>query len=155
MKLIMHKHDHLTEDRIEVYYKQMNYSVQAVVECIEHKCIHVAGILDGEKYALDINEIYYFDTVDKLNFAYLKEKIYKVTYILSEIEEQLKDYGFVRISKSVVVNIYKIDYMTNEINMKIKAHLENGEVLLVSRHYKKNFEEALQRIKTQLMGECK
>ncbi len=151
MKLIMHNQKDLSEDRVEVYYREMNHTVQAIVGAIDHQCIHIPGVLEGEKYVLDINEIYYFDTVDKLSFAYLKEAVYKVPYTLLEIEEQLKDYGFVRISKSVIINIYRINHMTSEINMRIKAHLENGEALLVSRHYKKSFEEGLQRIKKQLM----
>lgn len=148
----MHKESGLDEDRIEIYYQEMNAMIQKVVDCIEEE-IYIQGAWEGEKYSIPIQDIYYFDTVDKLSFVYLKNRVYKVPYTLGKVEERLKNQGFVRISKSVIVNIYKVKCITSELNMRIKVQLENNEALLVSRHYKKCFEQALQSIHKQLKEE--
>lgn len=152
MKLIMHQKACLIEERVEIYYREMNAQIQKIVDCIEES-LYIQGTLEEEKCSLPIHDIYYFDTVDKMNFAYLKDKVYKVAHTLQDIEEGLKSNGFVRISKSVVVNIFKIESITSEVNMRIKVHLENGEGLVVSRHYKKTFNEALKSLQKQLKGE--
>ncbi|MGL4736935.1 MAG: LytTR family DNA-binding domain-containing protein [Cellulosilyticaceae bacterium] len=151
MKLVMHKQSNLKEERVEVYYKEMNSRVQKVVDAIEEH-VYIQAIQEGEKYTLPIDTIYYFDTVDKLSFAYQKDQVYRVPYTLGEIEESLKDQAFVRISKASIVNIYRVERIVSELNMRIKVYLENGEALLVSRHYKKGFEEALRAVHKQLRG---
>lgn len=62
---------------------------------------------------------------------------------LYQLEELLKPYHFVRISKSYIVNIAKIRYIKTTFNAKLDLQLLNGNHLEVSRSYVKAFKETL------------
>ena len=66
---------------------------------------------------------------------------------LSSLEETLWNYGFVRVSKSNLINVYKIKQLKPDMNMKVYASFDNGERICVNRSYKKSFSEYLQRIR--------
>ena len=52
-----------------------------------------------------------------------------------ELEEMLDKRDFFRCSKSVIINISKIEKLKPEITRNILATLSNGEVIVVSRRY--------------------
>ena len=120
MKVRMYKNELLKEDSVDIHYKDMNTQIKEVLEICEKEFFKIEGTSKQEKYLIDINNIYYFDTVDKKSFAYLKNDVYQISYRLAEIEENLGEYGFVRISKSMIVNIYMINHMKAELNMRIE-----------------------------------
>jgi len=63
------------------------------------------------------------------------------------VEEQLSNYGFVRVSKSNLVNIYKIKQLKPDINMKVYLSFDNGERICINRSYKKSFNDYLQKMR--------
>ena len=76
-----------------------------------------------------------------------KDGVYRVMNTLASCEEMLWNYGFVRVSKSNLVNIYKIKGLKPDINMKVYASFDNGERICINRNYKKSFNEYLQRMR--------
>lgn len=58
---------------------------------------------------------------------------------LSELEDVYSEYGFIRVNKSMVLNIYKINSLKPELNMKVIALLDNGEKVQINRSYKAKF----------------
>ena len=66
---------------------------------------------------------------------------------LSACEEMLWNYGFVRVSKSNLINIYKIRQLKPDLNMKVYASFDNGERICINRSYKKSFNEYLLKMK--------
>ncbi len=146
MKLNIFEDKKLIEERIEIYCQKKTPIIEAVVQFIEDydfNTMNITGIYNEEKQVLEVKAIYYFEAVDKRCFAYLEKKVFEVKYTLCQIEDRLKQYGFVRINKSNVVNIYKIEKIKCTANMRIVAFLDNGEQLVISRHYKKSFEAYL------------
>jgi len=75
----------------------------------------------------------YVDTL-KGTFKY-KERLY-------ELEEKLNK-NFVRISKSVLVNVEEIQSLEMEFNGKMKMNLKSGDVEYTSRSYLKDIKKAL------------
>ena len=67
---------------------------------------------------------------------------------LSSCEASLQNYGFVRVSKSNLVNIYKISQLKPDINMKVYASFDNGERICINRSYKKSFTEYLKKMRS-------
>jgi len=51
------------------------------------------------------------------------------------LEEQLKEYLFVRISKSAIVNLKNIKSIKTHIGRRLLIILNNGEQLIASRQY--------------------
>ena len=64
---------------------------------------------------------------------------------LRDILEEYSNIGFARISKSSIVNIYKIKKLQGDINMRVIIYLKNDERLIMNRSYKKEFYERLSK----------
>ena len=65
---------------------------------------------------------------------------------LRDFIEEFEDSGFARISKSSVVNIYKIKKLQGDINMRVIIFLKNDEKLVMNRSYKREFYERLYKL---------
>jgi len=139
-----------TEEHIDIYYKEMSPLIKRVISITsaETSSQLIGKNNEGQKVYFDIDQVFYFESVDKKTFAYLKDQIYEVEERLNSIEEELGDIGFIRINKSNVVNIYYIQAIKPEINMRVRAIMENGEYLMINRSYKKNFENFLKERRT-------
>ena len=66
---------------------------------------------------------------------------------LRNLLDSFGDIGFVRISKSAVVNVYKIDHLQGDLNMRVIIFLKNGEKLVMNRGYRKEFFDELEKIR--------
>ena len=115
MKLHLFQSKEQIEDRVEIYYKEMTPVIQKVIDVIH----------------------------DDYPVLKSKEDVYPLEETLSHYEVLLSDYGFTRISKSNIVNVYQIKAMKSEINMRICATFENKEKIYINRSYKKNFMDYL------------
>jgi len=81
----------------------------------------------------------YFESVDDKVFLYTEVSVMEVRQRLYELEELLSGKDFLRISKSVIVNINKITALRPELNRTLLLTMCNGEQLVVSRTYVKAF----------------
>ncbi len=94
------------------------------------------GVRQGEEtYLLDAEKILYIETVDRKTFVYTQTETYESELKLYEIEQELLEHDFLRISKQTVVNIRAIRSLRTDINRKIRVTLKNGEQIVVSRMY--------------------
>lgn len=80
-------------------------------------------------------EIYYFESVDDRVFAYVKDDVAEVKRKLYELEERLAGDDFIRISKSMILNLSKVKRFAPYMGGRFEALLENGEKVLISRQY--------------------
>lgn len=80
-------------------------------------------------------DIYYIESVDNKVFFYLKEKVYESKQKLYELEESLSYYDFLRVSKSVIVNLSKIKSLSPALGGRFEALMDNGERVIISRQY--------------------
>lgn len=90
----------------------------------------------GNEYCfVNTSEILYFETVDNHTFLYTLEDVLEIRQKLYELEDYLSEKDFIRISKSLIVNINKIRSLKPELNRTILATMCNGERLSISRKY--------------------
>ena len=87
------------------------------------------------QFWVNLSEVLYFESVDNHTFLYTQEDVMEIKQRLYELEEILSDKDFVRISKSLIVNINKIRSLKPELNRTILVTLCNGELLYISRKY--------------------
>ena len=66
----------------------------------------------------------------------IKDKFY-------ELENKLSSYGFIRINKSVIVNVHEIEYILPEVYNRYSIYMTNGVGLILSRSYVKGFKNYL------------
>lgn len=86
-------------------------------------------------YQIPLNEVLYFETVDKKTFMYTHHKIFECKMTLSAIEQDLIRSNVVRISKTALLNISCLVCVKPYPNHRLLAELNNEENLIVSRKY--------------------
>ncbi|MCQ2503996.1 MAG: LytTR family transcriptional regulator DNA-binding domain-containing protein [Saccharofermentans sp.] len=141
---------------MDVYFSNMRPVIRQIIDAVNSERPTLEGrpadedLDDGEGIILDPKEIYYLDYMERKLFAYTKNGVYRIMNTLSSCEEMLWNYGFIRVSKSNIVNIYKIRQLKPDLNMKVYATFDNGERICINRNYKKNFTEYLQRMRRMI-----
>lgn len=81
------------------------------------------------------SDIYYFESVDKKVFAYCSQSVYEVKEKLYQVEELSEMFPFMRISKSMIINLDKIRHISHALGGRFEALLENDEKVIISRQY--------------------
>jgi len=153
MKLNLYEDKNISDEHVDVYYSNMRPVIKQIIDTVNSERPSFSGrpadedLDDWEETILDPDDIYYFDFVDRKLFAYTKNGVFRLMNTLSACEEMLWNYGFVRVSKSNLINIYKIKHLKPDLNMKVYAFFDNGERICINRSYKKSFNEYLQQMK--------
>ena len=153
MNLNLYEDKNFTSEHVDVYYSNMRPVIRQIIDTVNSERPALTGrpadedLDDFEDVFLDPDEIYYLDYVDRKLFAYTAEGVFRVMNTLTSCEEMLWNYGFVRVSKSNLINIYKVRQLKPDINMKVYASFDNGERICVNRSYKKSFSEYLRKMR--------
>lgn len=135
MKLFIEQSDQYTEAEITIKCGMMDDRLESIISHIRLNMFSVSGVKDGEMRIISLGDIFYFESIDDKTFIYLENDVYECSMKLYELEEQLEKANFVRISKSCIVNIIKLDSVRPMLNSRYEAKLENGEKLIINRHY--------------------
>ena len=133
------------EGKINIIFNEEN---MGKVESLVRKMVLGEGIyIDCENSRgikkVNIKDIEYIESFDNDVYAIVGKDRYKINEKLYSLEEKLNEYDFIRISKSVLVNITKIDYIKPMFNCKLKLVLVNNDIIEVNRTYLKSFKERL------------
>ena len=152
MKLNLYE-DKNCDEHVDVYYCGMRPVVRQIIDAVNSERPSLSGrpadsdLDDGDSVLLDPSDIYYLDHVERKLFAYTRPGVYRLMDTLSSCEEMLWNYGFIRVSKSNLINIYKIRQLKPDFNMKVFAFFDNGERICINRSYKKSFNSYLERMR--------
>ena len=84
---------------------------------------------------IPIAEILYFEADAEQVFAYTEKEIFQVRQRLYQVETLGGPSGIIRVSKSHLVNLRKIQSVRTALNSRLYAKMPNGEEILVSRKY--------------------
>ena len=103
----------------------------------------LTGYMNEKIVRLNYQDIFYFEANENRVFAYCHSDVYEVKYKLYELEELFAPLDFVRCSKSMIVNMKKIDYLSPLFSGKLEAHMKNGEKVLISRQYVRSLKAKL------------
>ena len=142
-----------SEEHVDLYYSNMRPVIKQIIDAVNSERPSLSGrpadedIDDGIDIMIDPKDIYYLDYVDRKLFAYTNDGVFRIMKTLTACEEILWNYGFVRVSKSNLINIFKIKQLKPDFNMKVFAYFDNGERICVNRSYKKSFDEYLKKIR--------
>ena len=144
MKLFLRETPEISETEVEIRYREKDHEVDNLVRVINSSTDVSPGINDkGDTEMIYISQILYVEAVDRDVFAYRADGVYKIRKTLYELEDDLREKFFVRISKSTIVNIKAVRSVAPEDFRRIKLHLKNGEYLIVSRNYANDFKTAI------------
>lgn len=120
------------------YLDEMSVSKEEFKNVITGKCD------DDELKVLTYDNIYYFEAMGNDVFCRTLDKKYKVKEKLYELEENLVNKGFIRISKCFIVNIVKVDRIISWFNSKlILKIIDIDDEIYVTRKYLNEFKKFL------------
>lgn len=146
MKIQYQKEPSLKEDYVEVHYREESEKIKTIRDFFD-AFQSITGIKENDIHKLHPDNIYYLEVVDRKLFAYQEKEVYQLEYSLSHFLENFENCGFVRIGKSTAANLYKVNQVKADLNMRLRLIMDNGEVLVLNRTYKKSFLDALRHIR--------
>ncbi|MCQ2977109.1 MAG: LytTR family transcriptional regulator [archaeon] len=134
------------ESRAEIHTSKLTNNIKKAVDLLENDSFDensVLAVKNGKDIIiLDFEDVYMFRVEDKQVKVFTENKEYVIKKPLYQIEEGL-DYYFVRISKSTIVNLRKVDRVAPSLKGMMFISLENGLKDNISRKYLPSFKKAL------------
>ena len=91
---------------------------------------------------LEFSDVYMFRVEDKQVKVYTEDKEYQIKKALYQVEENLTS-DFVRISKTTIVNLKKVERVAPSLKGMMFIQLKNGLKDNISRKYLPDFKQAL------------
>lgn len=113
----------------------LNNDIERIVAMMRMIDMQIAVRRDNETFLLDTDKVLYVEAVDRKTFVYTNADTYESELKLYELEQELVERDFLRISKQIIVNLRKIKSLKADVNRKIRVTLQNGEQIVVSRMY--------------------
>lgn len=142
MKITLEHIDQGNEEVI-IKYKEMTERIDGIIKYIEGQGEKLSGIKDGQKFVIGIHKVIYLESVDGMTWLYTENEVYKSDLTLTLCEMMYRGEGFFRCSKSMVINIYRIHKLKSMSQSRIDVTMDNGEHVVISRHYAKEFRSIL------------
>lgn len=131
------------DEKMTIECHEVNARINSIVKFVKSLQGTITGELDEKEYEIAIGDIFYIEAVDNKTYLYTKDKVYETGKRLYEYEAQLSSASFVRISKAVIVNLMKIKGIKAALNGRFSATLSNGEEVIISRKYVKDFKDKI------------
>lgn len=135
MRIVINIDEKLAETEIAISCRELSPEVEKVIATLRMINRQLLVEKEEENYLLDVAKIAYIEALDRKTFVYTGKDMYESKLKLYEMEERLCQSGFLRISKSCLVNLKYIKSIRNEVERKLRLTLKNGEHIIVSRQY--------------------
>ncbi len=123
------------EDEIIIRCKQIDEHLLKLVYALKAGQEKLTATKGTDIVQVMPGDIFYFEAVDNKVFLYLEKDVYETRQKLYELEERFRGTDFVRVSKSVILNLSKVKTLSPAFNGRFEATMKNGEKLIVSRAY--------------------
>lgn len=143
MKISINTDPSLNDTEIVVNCAALTPEIESIISALRIMDSQMTVIKDDESFILDIAKIVYIEAVDRKTFVYTENDCFETKLKLYETEERLCGSGFLRISKSCLVQLRYIRSIKSELDRKLRLTLENGEQMIVSRQYADDLKKRL------------
>lgn len=135
MKIEIYVDEKAADLEISVTCRQLTPDIEKMIAALRMINHQLTAKKNDEIYLLDITRIIYIESVDRKCFIYTSDDIYESDFRLYELEQQLEEYGFFRVSKSFLIHLKNIQSLKADINRRIRVTMSNGEQIIASRQY--------------------
>lgn len=135
MKVSININENIADTEIVINSNSLTPEIERIIMALRMLDSQITASKNDESYILDVAKIVYIESVDRKTFVYTEDDCFESKLKLYEVEEQLCQGGFLRISKSCLVQLKFIRSLKSELDRKIRLTLENGEQIIVSRQY--------------------
>ena len=107
--------------------------------------IYLTGKSENGEVKVALEDISYIESFGNDIFAYVNNKTIALPTKLYQLAEELEPFGFVRVGKSIIVNIAQIYAVKPILNGKLLLTLNDEKVLEVNRTYVHAFKAFLKK----------
>ena len=128
---------------LEIRCHEISDEVREIVAFVKSRQGQLTGTADDRMYEISVSDIFYIESVDNKTFIYCKNREYETKQKLYELEEILREKHFLRVSKSVLLNLMKVSSIKPTLNSRFTAVLFSGEQVIISRKYVPELKKAL------------
>lgn len=128
-----------------IEYPEWNGYVEGLIKKLEKTDITFTGKLGQRTVGVYLSDIYYIENVERKLFLYTAEEVYRYDGSMSEVEQLTYDTGFVRISRTCIMNTAYLREIKQIRNSRLEAVMDNGEKLIVSRKYLSDIKRIFKR----------
>lgn len=128
---------------VEIRCHDVNEQVQEIAAFVKSRQGHLTGAYGDRQYEIPVTDVYYIEAVDNRVFLYGSRQVYETKQRLYELEELLREKYFLRVSKSVLLNLLKVQAIRPAAGGRFAAVLKNGEEVVISRKYVPELKRAL------------
>ena len=135
MKINIEQSNVYSEVEITIKCSRIDERLENLISSLRLYNAMISGKKGDKIYLLKPEDVLYFDTVDEKVFIYTADHVYETNLKLYEIEERFVGTSIIRVSKSIVLNLIKIECVSPLLNGRIEAVLQNGEKVIISRQY--------------------
>lgn len=135
MKIEIHVDETISDLEITVTCRQLTPDVEKLLAALRMMNHQLTGKKGDEIYLLDAASVIYIESVDRKCFICTSDQVYESEFRLYELEQQLEEYGFFRVSKSFLIRLQSIQSLKADLNRRIRVTMSNGEQIIASRQY--------------------
>ena len=134
----------IEEPHADIHTNELTDNVSRAISILESDDqSEMIAVRKGSDIALlEMKDVYMFRVEDKKLKVYTENKEYIMKKALYQVEESL-DSDFVRISKTTIVNLKKIERVAPSLRGMMFIELKNGLKDNISRKYLPDFKAAL------------
>lgn len=143
LKIDINVDEAATDLTISITCKRLTPDIERIIANLRMMNHQLTARKDHEVYMLDIAQVLYIESVDRKCFVYTEGEVYESDFRLYELEQQLEECGFFRVSKSCLIHLQKIQSLRADINRKIRITMSNGEQIMASRQYAEELKKRL------------
>ena len=123
------------EESVIIRYKELTPTIARVKEILEGQDEKLWGKTDAGSVLISYDAILYLESVDDKVFAYTKDQIVRIDGSLNSFMIERQDDTFFRCSKSMVINVNRVNLLKSLSSNRIVATMEGGEQIIISRRY--------------------
>lgn len=108
------------------------------VNQLSERVLELLRVIQAEDESLSVlcpSSVFYFESVDNRVYAYEKAEVSELKQKLYELEQRFAGTDFIRISKSMILNLAKVERFAPSFSGRFEAILQNGEKVVISRQY--------------------
>lgn len=131
------------EDELMLNYTSKTPEVETIIQFMNSRQKRLVGKIDDENVVINPDDILYAEVVDDKTFVYTIDQVVRINMGLTSLTELLHDVKYFRCSKSMMVNINKVEKLKSLSSNRIDAIMQGGEHILISRTYASDFRRIL------------
>ena len=130
-------------EELEIRCHEVTEQIKEIVTFVKSREGQLIGVIEGNQYEIPVTDVYYVEGVDNTVFIYGRKKVYESKQKLYELETILKEKYFLRVSKSLIVNLMKVKAIKPALNGRYSGVLQSDEEIIISRKYVPELKRAL------------